>query len=54
MNEQVSDNMLSFRSEEYVCTCEVLPQITVNLTKWPSRWARFWHWAFFGWKWRPM
>lgn len=34
-----------------VCKAEIVPAMWVHLPRWPSPWARFWHWVFFGIRW---
>lgn len=36
-----------------VCSCEIFPEIVLNLPEWPSRWKRFWLWVFFGLRFKP-
>jgi len=44
----------SLKLPKYLCKFELIlgvpDAITINLTKWPSRWYRFWTRIFFGWK----
>lgn len=54
MSSNITEIYKLHKPPKEVCSFTPFDNWDVRLTKWPSRWKRFWMYVFFGWKFKPI